>query len=425
MLKGFAPEIYVAYSQFPQSGATLIVRRARGDALLLSNDVTGRIAALDPAVAVTTVRRVADSLAATYGDRRALAWLLAVFAALALGLTGLGIGSVVSFSVAQRTSEIGIRMALGADAGEVLRLIIRGALGPVLVGEARPCGARSAVARGSALRVRRLADRSALDRRGLRRPARRGRVRGLRSRPPRLGYRSADRTQELLMSDFRHALRVLRRRPAFTLVAVLTLGLGIGANTAIFSVVNGVLLRPLPFPEPDRIVRLWEQTRAGGRNNVSNPNFLDWRARATSFEALSAYRGGTETVLGGRDAVFAEAYIVTDGFFRVLGVPPGARPHVRRGRDARRGRAGGGRRPPILERDARRADRSLATARDHRRRAGAGRRRHAGRLCLSGRRRHLAPKELVPDTSGRTANNDRVIGRLKTGRRRRRRRRRI
>src|SRR6185436_7236737 len=77
-----------------------------------------------------------------------------------------------------------------------------------------------------------------------------------------------------------------------------------------------------PFPEPDRIVRLWEQTRAGGRNNVSNPNFLDWRARATSFEVLSAYRGGTETVLGGRDAVFAEAYLVTDGFFRVLGVPP-------------------------------------------------------------------------------------------------------
>jgi putative ABC transport system permease protein len=136
MLKGFAPELYVAYAQFPQSGATLVVRAARGDALLLSNDVKGRIAALDPAIAVTTIRRVADSLAASYGDRRALAWLLAVFAGLALGLTVLGIGSVVSFSVAQRTSEIGIRMALGADAGEVLRLIIRGALGPVIAGGA-------------------------------------------------------------------------------------------------------------------------------------------------------------------------------------------------------------------------------------------------------------------------------------------------
>jgi putative ABC transport system permease protein len=136
MLKGFSPEIYVAYAQFPQSGGTLIVRAARGDALLLSNDVKGRIAAIDPAIAVTTIRRLSDSLAATYGDRRALAWLLAVFAALALGLTVLGIGSVVSFSVAQRTSEIGIRMALGADAGEVLILIIRGALGPVVAGGA-------------------------------------------------------------------------------------------------------------------------------------------------------------------------------------------------------------------------------------------------------------------------------------------------
>ena len=85
---------------------------------------------------MTSVRRLSDTLAATYGDRRALAWLLAVFAALALVLTVLGIGSVVSFNVAQRTSEIGIRMALGADAGGVLRLIIRAALGPVILGGA-------------------------------------------------------------------------------------------------------------------------------------------------------------------------------------------------------------------------------------------------------------------------------------------------
>jgi putative ABC transport system permease protein len=136
MLKGLEPEIYVAYAQFPVSGATLIVRAAHADPLALSYEVKGRIAALDSAVAVATIRRVADSLAATYGDRRALAWLLAVFAGLALGLTVLGIGSVVSFSVSQRTSEIGIRMALGADAREVLRLVVRGALGPVALGGA-------------------------------------------------------------------------------------------------------------------------------------------------------------------------------------------------------------------------------------------------------------------------------------------------
>jgi putative ABC transport system permease protein len=136
MLKGFTPEIYVSYAQFPQSGATLIVRAVSGDPLALSNDVKARLGSLDRDVAVRAISRVSDSLAATYGDRRALAWLLAVFASLALGLTVLGIGSVVSFNVAQRTSEIGIRMALGAGAGSVLRLVIRGALGPVVAGGA-------------------------------------------------------------------------------------------------------------------------------------------------------------------------------------------------------------------------------------------------------------------------------------------------
>jgi hypothetical protein len=124
------------------------------------------------------------------------------------------------------------------------------------------------------------------------------------------------------MADLRHALRVLARRPAFTVVAILTLAVGIGANTAIFSVVNGVLLRPLPYPQPDRIVRLAERNKAGAVTDVSHPNFLDWRARSRSFEALAEYSGGTETVLGGREAVFADAYAVTDGFFTVFGVAP-------------------------------------------------------------------------------------------------------
>jgi hypothetical protein len=96
----------------------------------------------------------------------------------------------------------------------------------------------------------------------------------------------------MIGSDLRHALRALLKRPAFTLVAVLTLGLGIGANTAIFSVVNGVLLRPLPYAEPDRIVQLWEISSKGSRMNVSNPNFLDWVRQARSFDAIVAY-GGT------------------------------------------------------------------------------------------------------------------------------------
>ena len=114
---------------------------------------------------------------------------------------------------------------------------------------------------------------------------------------------------------------MLLKRPAFTLVAVLTLGLGIGANTAIFSVVNGVLLRPLPYPEPDRVVRIWELSAKGSHMDLSNPNFLDWR-RATSFEPMAAYAAGTETVLGGVEPVFAQAVIVSEGFFRVFGIEP-------------------------------------------------------------------------------------------------------
>jgi putative ABC transport system permease protein len=136
-LARYTPEMYIAFAQFPQSGATLIVRAGRGaDPMALGPDVRTAVAALDGSIAVGTVQRVSDALARTYGDRRALAWLLGLFAALALSLTMLGIASVVAFTVVQRVSEIGVRLALGASPGEVVRLVVRGALAPVLVGAA-------------------------------------------------------------------------------------------------------------------------------------------------------------------------------------------------------------------------------------------------------------------------------------------------
>ena len=119
-----------------------------------------------------------------------------------------------------------------------------------------------------------------------------------------------------------HSFRLFLKNPGFTVVAVLTLAIGIGANTAIFTVVNGVLLRPLPYPNPDRIVRLWEQTDRASRVAVSMLNFRDWRESATAFEALAAYQGGRDTVLGGKEPVFADVYLVTDGFFRVFSIEP-------------------------------------------------------------------------------------------------------
>jgi putative ABC transport system permease protein len=135
-LLGYTPEMYIAFAQFPQSGGTLIVRSAAADPMTLSGDLTSRIAAIDPATAVGTVRRLSDAMARTYGDRRALSWLLALFASLALGLTILGIASVVSFSVAQRIPEIGVRIALGANRADVVRLIVKNALYPVAAGVA-------------------------------------------------------------------------------------------------------------------------------------------------------------------------------------------------------------------------------------------------------------------------------------------------
>ncbi|MGH9330307.1 MAG: ABC transporter permease, partial [Vicinamibacterales bacterium] len=127
-----------------------------------------------------------------------------------------------------------------------------------------------------------------------------------------------------MRQDLRHALQILVKHPRFTAVAVITLALGIGANTAIFTLVNGVLLRPLPYPEQDRIVRLWEQTDRGPQVSVSGPNFRDWVRMARSFEALAAYYGGRDTVIAGKNASFADAYLVSKGFFVAIGVQPGA-----------------------------------------------------------------------------------------------------
>src|SRR5437867_4226725 len=95
------------------------------------------------------------------------------------------------------------------------------------------------------------------------------------------------------MNDLKFALRQLLKNPGFTAVAVLTLALGIGANTAIFSIINGLLLKPLPYPEPDQLVTLWESSPQRGveQERVSGPNYLDWRAQNTVLSDLAASAG--------------------------------------------------------------------------------------------------------------------------------------
>jgi putative ABC transport system permease protein len=127
-----------------------------------------------------------------------------------------------------------------------------------------------------------------------------------------------------LSSDLRYAARMLVKQPAFTAIAVITLALGIGANVAIFSVINAVLLRPLPYPDADRIMFLAENNQTGQEFSVSCLDYLDWKRDNTVFEHLAVTRRESRNLGGipGREAERVSAAYVTDNFFKVIGLPP-------------------------------------------------------------------------------------------------------
>src|ERR1700704_2858302 len=125
-----------------------------------------------------------------------------------------------------------------------------------------------------------------------------------------------------LLQDLRYGARMLLKHPGVTALAVLTLALGIGANTAIFSVVNAVMLRPLPYKNPDRLVSLWENVPEHGRWRATPANFLDWKKQNTSFEDLAAFGASTMTLTGSGDPEQLQGARAAAGYFAVLGVEP-------------------------------------------------------------------------------------------------------
>jgi putative ABC transport system permease protein len=129
----------------------------------------------------------------------------------------------------------------------------------------------------------------------------------------------------MVLQDIRYALRMLAKQPAFAAIAVVTLALGIGANTAIFSVVNAVLLRPLPYPAPDRLVLIRERSTTFDSGSVSLPNYLDWRANQRAFADLALFRRGDANLSatgGESEPERIGSARVTYNFLSVLGLPP-------------------------------------------------------------------------------------------------------
>src|SRR5262245_51887068 len=126
-----------------------------------------------------------------------------------------------------------------------------------------------------------------------------------------------------LLSDLRYGLRMLRRHKIFTVVAVLSLALGIGANTAIFSVVDSMLIQPLPYPNPARLVAIWSSP-SGARNRWTSayPDYADWKNETRAFERVAAYNNDRTTLRRNQISMLLRGVVVSAELFPLLGVQP-------------------------------------------------------------------------------------------------------
>jgi predicted permease len=122
--------------------------------------------------------------------------------------------------------------------------------------------------------------------------------------------------------DVRYGLRVLAKNPGFTAIAILTLALGIGANTALFSVVNGVLLNPLPFPNPDELVAVYAKSPTFAESSIAYPNFLDWQKQNHSFASLGAFRSDDYNMIGAGEPERVHIHMISAEFMPALGMQP-------------------------------------------------------------------------------------------------------
>src|SRR5215469_6811042 len=125
-----------------------------------------------------------------------------------------------------------------------------------------------------------------------------------------------------LISHLRYTIRLLLKSPGFSIITVLIMGLAIGANTAIFSLVDAVLLESLPYPDPEKLCAIMDTSPAYPKMSVAYPDYLDWRANQHSFEDLAVFRRDNFNLTGNGDPAWVHGAFVTASYFRVLGVQP-------------------------------------------------------------------------------------------------------
>ena len=238
------------------------------------------------------------------------------FAALALLLACVGIYGVISYVVGQRTHEIGVRIALGARRRDVLRVILGQGARLVLMGIAIGIVGAIGLTRLMASQLFQISTTDPLTFAAVAADARAGGVGGLlHSGPARGKSRSHGgfavrvKIMETLLQDLRYGFRMLWKSPGFTAVAVVTLALGIGANTAMFSVINSVLFNSVPFHDASRVMVVWKTMSNGSPNAFSTPAFLEIRQQGDGMGHLGAFSnvgknlGGTdvpERIIGGK-----------------------------------------------------------------------------------------------------------------------------
>ena len=324
------PETYRPFAQDPYPFMTFVLRTGE-DPAAYALPLRQAVFDVDPGQPVSGVKTLDEVLAAALAPRRFNMMLMLVFAGVAVVLAAVGLFGMLSFSVSRRRHEIGIRRALGALPHDIAVQFISEGARMLVIGLAVGTAGALALAhlitaqdlRRDRHRPRNLYRRGAGP--GLGRPPGElppGASRSSRGTDDGAAKRMRGTTMNGLLTEIRFALRRLARNPSFSILVILTLALGIGATTTIFSVVDGVLLRELPYPDPGRLIQV--RTHHKGRifDTNSAANFLDYREQIESIDSVTFYQYRRWYLGETQEPRYVLGVVTSHEFFEVMGVAP-------------------------------------------------------------------------------------------------------